>query len=283
MLKALFGLIGEKLGHSISPYIHGQIFEKTGIEGCYHLFEVPKGLLKDTVRGLTALNIRGVNVTIPYKVSIMEHLDEISTEALKIGAVNTICIDGKRTVGYNTDYHGFGMTLDKYGILIKDRKAVVLGSGGAARSVCQYLKDHGIGDIAIVSRDINKVEPDGSFKDINIISYGQIEDLKGYDVIVNCTPCGMYPNIGHSPVTMEVLGKFSAAIDLIYNPSETQFLKYARKAGIKGVNGLYMLVEQAVASEELWNGIKISKNITDSIYEPLNLGILKSVASKYTS
>ena len=265
-LGSLYGLLGEKLKHSISPKIHSLIFKEGNIQGYYHLFEVEKENLGSAVEGLKALCAKGVNVTIPYKVSVMEYLDEISIEAKKIGSVNTICFNGNKTIGYNTDYYGFGIMLEKNNITVANKSAVILGSGGASKAVLQYILDKGIKDVKIVSRDVSKIKCTDKMKYFNLISYDEIKYLKGKDIIINCTPCGMYPNLQCSPVEKEVISDFSVAIDLIYNPSETLFLKYARELGIKGVNGLYMLVGQAVAAEELWNNISIS---VDKIYDKI--------------
>ena len=268
-MSVLFGLLGEKLSHSISPAIHSLIFKELNIDGCYHLFEVEKENLRVAVGGLGALGAKGVNVTIPYKVPIMEYIDELSPEAQKIGSINTICFNGKKTIGYNTDYYGFGMALDKYEISITGKKAVILGYGGAAKGVAAYLIDNGVKDIIVASRDIEGLNNIGIVKDLNLIKYNEIINLNDCDIIINCTPCGMYPEISNSPLQREVIEKFSIAFDLIYNPKETLFLKHAKNAGLKAVNGLYMLVGQAVASEKLWNGVEISREIIDKIYEEI--------------
>lgn len=264
-MSNLFGLIGEKLNHSFSPTIHSIIFQELNMEAYYHLFEVKKGDLRDVVYGLKALGASGVNVTIPYKVGIMKYLDDISDEAEKIGAVNTICFRENKAIGYNTDYFGFGIMLNKFDIDIKNKNAVILGTGGASKAVLQYLLDKDISDVTFVSRDIAKGRE--KFKEYRIISYDDIKNLSNQDIIINCTPCGMYPKIENCPVIKEDISKFEAAVDLIYNPMETLFLKYARTQGIKAVNGLYMLVGQAIKAEELWNDIEIDGRVIDKIYE----------------
>ncbi|KHD35917.1 chorismate mutase [Clostridium acetobutylicum] len=263
---SIYGLIGEKLGHSYSSYIHKLIFEKVGIKGIYNLFEVPKEKLKESVDTFKIIKCGGLNVTIPYKVEVMKELYEISEKARKIGAVNTLKFSRKGISGFNTDYIGFGKMLSKFRVEIKNNICVVLGSGGAARAVLQYLKDNFAKDIYVVTRNPEKTsEIYGEFK---VISYDELSNLKG-DVIINCTPKGMYPKEGESPVDKEVVAKFSSAVDLIYNPVETLFLKYARESGVKAVNGLYMLVSQAAASEEIWNDISIDESIVDEIFEVL--------------
>lgn len=265
---SLYGLIGEKLKHSFSPNIHKMIFEELSIKGYYHLFELKKEDLKTALYGLKVLGSKGVNVTIPYKVDIMEYLDCISDEAKKIEAVNTICFKDHKTIGYNTDYYGFGMMLEKNNVDVKNKKAVVLGTGGASKAVIQYLVDNKIKEVSIVSRDIYKARE--KYKGFQLIEYNQIKDLEGYSLIINCTPCGMYPNIKNSPVNRENLGMFETAVDLVYNPQETLFLRYAKEEGLKAINGLYMLVGQAVKAEELWNDIKIDSSICDRIYEKIS-------------
>ncbi|RKD26536.1 shikimate dehydrogenase [Caminicella sporogenes DSM 14501] len=264
-MSQLYGLIGEKLSHSLSPAIHFQVFNELKLDGHYHLFEVKRKDLKDAVLGLKALGVKGVNVTIPYKIEIMKYLDEISYEAEKIGAVNTIYFKDNMIIGYNTDYYGFGMMLDINAIDVKNKKAVILGSGGAAKAVVQYLVDKGIGDIIIVSRHINRAKE--KFKNYEVISYDKIKFLKFRDLIINCTPCGMYPDIHNLPIDKECISKFDIAIDLIYNPRETLFLKYSKERGLKSINGLYMLVGQAVRAEEIWNEMKIDRAVTDKIYQ----------------
>jgi shikimate dehydrogenase len=255
-MKNVYGLIGEKLGHSFSPQIHGEIFKEMGIEGQYKLFELKKEELKSAVLEYKAQGIKGLNVTVPYKIEIMPCLDVISTEAEKIGAVNTISLSNGILTGYNTDYNGFGISLARSGVEVKERSAVILGTGGASKSVAQYLIDNGVKSIVYVSRN-----PIAGAK-----GYDEASSLKG-DMIINCTPCGMYPRVDLSPVPYETFKGFEIAVDLIYNPEETVFLRQAKENGLKTVNGLYMLVGQAVAAQEIWNGIRFSEAQMDEIYQ----------------
>lgn len=266
-MSSIYGLLGESLGHSLSPEIHSRVFRELNLNNTYHLFEVKKENLRDCIIGLKALGIRGVNVTIPYKVEVMKYLDEISREAREIDAVNTICLNGNKLIGYNTDYYGFGMLLNKNGIATVDKSALILGGGGAAKSVIRYLLDNNIGDITIAGRDTSKISE--IFKGLRVIPFNEINLMGHQDMVINCTPCGMHPNINASPIKKEELSKFNAAVDLIYNPGETLFLKYADELGIKAVNGLYMLVGQAVKSEEIWNGININEGVTARIYNEI--------------
>lgn len=268
-MSNFYGLIGEKLGHSLSPEIHSNILEKLNIKGTYNLFEIKRENLKAAIEGLKALGCRGVNVTIPYKIDIMEHLDKISKEAEEIGAVNTVAFTKEGLVGWNTDYYGFGLTLKRAEINILNKKVVILGTGGASNAVCQYLIDYGIGEIIFVSR--NAQEKLNKIKDFRVIGYSELKGLEAKDLIINCTPCGMYPIINKSPVDCDILSKFTEAVDLIYNPIETVFLNKSRELGLKTANGLYMLVAQAVASQEIWQDVNIEDRTIEEIYNEIQL------------
>ena len=260
-MSILYGLRGGKLGHSLSPEIHSQILESINQKGLFNLFEIKRENLKTALYGLRALEAKGVNVTIPYKIEIMKYLDKISVEAQKIGAVNTIAFKDGIITGYNTDYIGFGATLKKAAIEVRNKRIVILGTGGVSKAVVQYLIDNEAKDIMCVSR-----KPERSLNNISVISYGDIIRIADKDIIINCTPSGMFPNIEASPVSKDILSQFSIAVDLIYNPKETLFLRDAAELGIKTQNGLYMLVAQAIAAQEIWNGISINNEVTEKIY-----------------
>lgn len=258
-----FGLVGEKLSHSLSPEIHNAIFEKLGVRATYNLFEVEESNINEVGEALRVLNVRGVNVTIPYKEDLINSVEELSKEAEKIGAINTILNCDGVLKGYNTDYYGFGRMLKRFNINLKDKKVVILGTGGAAKAVTQYVSDNNPRDIILVAR--NKVKAKGSFKKYDVFNYDDLENISG-DIIINTTPVGMYPNMGQSPVQKNIFKKYSVAIDIIFNPIETEFLKLARECGLKTIDGLYMLVGQAVKSEEIWLNTEISKEIEEEIY-----------------
>lgn len=264
MEKMIYGLLGEKLGHSFSPAIHKLIFEKLKTDSNYELFEVERDDLDKFIIDSKNKKIKGMNVTIPYKIEVMKYLDEISLEASKISAVNTILFENGKLKGYNTDYYGFDMLLKKNKIELKGKSVVVLGSGGAAKAVNQNLLDNEVKEVYVVSRD--KSNPKNLFEGCKLISYEELNNLEKADIIINTTPIGMYPNTDEAPLPLEIFNKFSVAVDLIYNPKETLFLQYAKKHNIKSVNGLYMLVGQAIKSQEIWNGISIDDQITDEIF-----------------
>lgn len=259
-----FGLLGEKLHHSFSPEIHSLIFKDIKTQDAYRLFEVEKDKLKDFVEASKILGVKGFNITIPYKQDIIKYLDSISEEAKRIGAVNTVSIEDGKLKGYNTDYYGFGMLLNKNNIQIKNKVFTLLGYGGAAKSSLHYLLDNGASRVYIATRNPNN-EDSIKYENVEFISYDSLINLKG-DVIINTTPIGMYPNTGASPVSEEIILNYTTLVDLIYNPEITEFLSLGIKNKKKSVNGLLMLVGQAIAAEEIWNNIKISNSCVEEIY-----------------
>ncbi len=261
-----YGLIGEKLSHSISPKIHNMIFETLNVNDSYRLFEIPKENIENLREALKTLTIRGVNVTIPYKEKVIEYLDEISKEAKNIGAVNTIFNKSGKLIGYNTDYYGFKYMLEDKNINVTGKKVTVLGTGGASKAVITYLLDSHVSEILLVSRkkkDLYKNE-----EKIKVIEY---KDLKGVlgDIIINTTPVGMYPKMQDSPVTLEIIKNYDVLVDLIYNPLETEFIKLGKENNKITCSGLMMLVGQAVKAEEIWQHKTIDKKVIINIYNKL--------------
>ncbi len=249
-----FGLIGDRLGHSLSPQIHQRIFKELGIEGSYELLEIPPEKLSEAIQDMRE-QYGGVNVTIPHKINVMANLTTLSMEAQAIGAVNTIHFYNGAIRGYNTDYIGFGRLLNNNGITVEGKSAAVLGTGGASRAVLQYLIDHGVAKIFLASRNTQSISPYMktlcSAVPTQFVNYVHLGRYTG-DLLINCTPVGMHPYSEASPVTTRTIEHFTTAIDLIYNPAKTLFLKEAEKLGKKAVNGLFMLVAQAIAAEEIW-------------------------------
>ena len=265
-----YGLIGEKLGHSLSPEIHQYIFNRYGIKGFYSLYEIERENIDKALESMRALGIEGVNITIPYKENFLNKVDFLSKEAQEIGAINVLKIEKNRISGYNSDYYGFIRLLERGKIEIKDKKCVVLGTGGGAKAIIVALKDLGAKEIVVVSRSREgKVEKlKERFTYINVATY---EDKIDGDVIVNCTPVGMYPNIDISPVSEEVVKRFESVVDIIYNPLQTKFLYFAEKNGIKNIDGLFMLIEQAIKAEEIWQDREFDKELGEELYQKLSL------------
>ena len=237
------GLIGEKLSHSFSKKYFNEKFEHLNLpEFTYQLFEL-NNITK--IKGLIEENedLIGINVTIPYKSEVLPFLDQIDDQAAKIGAVNTIKITNKKLIGYNTDYFGFKASLKNF-IANTDLKALIFGTGGASKAVAQVLKDLNI-DFQFVSTSNQKY-----------LNYFQLTEkvIADHKLLINTTPIGMAPNNDQSLIPkMDAIGENHYCYDLIYNPSETKFLKYCRENGAKTKNGLEMLHLQAEKAWEIWN------------------------------
>ena len=268
----VFGLIGEKLGHSLSPEIHENLYNKINMDAKFNLFSVVKSDISNVVSSIKTLGVKGCNVTIPYKETVMEQLDFISDEAKKIGAINTILIKDGNSYGYNTDYYGFKRMLQRDGVIFKDKVFYVLGSGGASKAIVHCLLDEGATKLVMVSRDKNIAKE--KFKGLSKMEFLNYEDLSEIDsayAVVNTTPCGMYPSVDTTAIDKKIFEKFEVACDIVYNPEQTRFLKEAKDAGLKTVKGLYMLVAQAMRAEEIWNDIVIDEKVEKEIFEKLSL------------
>ena len=232
------GLIGEKLSHSFSPQIHRELSDYS-----YSLFEMPESEVGNFLKNG---DFHATNVTIPYKKTVMPFLDEISDEAMRIGSVNTITRTPKGGLrGDNTDYYGFWHTVEESGIAIKGKKVLILGTGGASLTARTVSEDMGAESITFVSRA-------GEINYENV--YDKCADTA---VVINCTPVGMYPKNGVSPICLDRLPLCEGVIDMIYNPAKTQLLLDAERLGIKHINGLPMLVAQAKKACELFLGERV--------------------------
>lgn len=242
-----YGLIGFPLGHSFSRNFFNEKFENEGIKAKYINFEIPK--IEDLPEILASNpELKGLNVTIPYKQKVMAYLDELSPEAKAIGAVNVIRVShkGKDVVlkGFNSDVIGFTRSIEPM-LEPAHKKALILGTGGASKAIEYGLKTLGL-ETLFVSRT----------KKENTITYEEVtpEIIKEYNVIVNCTPLGMYPKADTCPdIPYEAMDGHTILYDLIYNPDETLFLTKGAKHGATTKNGLEMLLLQAFASWDFWN------------------------------
>ena len=271
-----FGLFGEYLTHSISPQIHEYVYKKMNINADYSLIEFPECMLKSKVEILQNKNIEGINVTIPYKKSIINYLDSVDELASSIGSVNTVHITKKGLIGYNTDYYGIVRTLEDY-LPLTGESCLILGYGGASLPLIRYLMTQDVEKIFIASRKpkdsqkdlISIIGMDKMSKNIEFIDYDHVSSVKG-KIIFNSTPLGMYPNEDTCPIDKKYLTNFHIAIDLIYNPAETKFLKEARESGLLCQNGLKMLVYQAIKSIEIWFGKNIDPKIYRETYDYFN-------------
>lgn len=255
------GLIGEKLGHSLSPQIHQRFYHITNIQGNYQLFETPKNDLGALLTRLEVKGYSGLNVTIPYKTEVMGYLDEISKEATAIGAVNTIRLENGKRYGHNTDYFGLKTLLEYNNIAVKDKRVVILGSGGAARCAFRLVLDEGAKEGIVISRNPNSAD-----KAFVTAGYDTLSSLNAIDVLINTTPVGMSPHENACPVEDSVIQKSNSVVDLIYNPQETVLLKKAKACGKITANGLLMLTAQAIKAQEIWNNQTYSQSIYQDVF-----------------
>ncbi len=261
-----YGLIGEKLGHSLSEPIHRMFFEMMGIEGAYKLVEIPRERLGELGGAMRLLGVRGMNVTIPYKQAIMAQLDAVDDMARRVGAVNTMLLRDGKISGHNTDVEGLRALMVRHQIPVQGAVAVILGTGGVSRAALEVLLSGGAKTIYYVSRDkAGKSVPD---ERVICVDYQDLEELSG-DILINCTPVGMFPKADACPVKREIIARFEHLVDTIYNPLETVFLKIGRELGKNTCNGLYMLVAQAMAAQAIWQGQAVPGEVTERIYQRL--------------
>lgn len=246
----LCGLIGDPVEHSASPAMQNAAFEKAGLNIRYICFRVPAKQLSDAIRSIRVLGFVGFNVTVPHKQEVMRFLDRIDPVAYKIGAVNTLVCRGPVIEGYNTDWVGAVEALERV-TLLKGKKCVLLGAGGAARGVAYGLLKRGA-ELVILNRTQEKAETLAEEFGCKSGGLAELESLKG-DIIINATSVGL--DSEDCIAGKSQLEHFKIAFDVIYN-KDTRFLRIANAAGCRTVDGLWMLVHQGAAAFELWTGKK---------------------------
>ena len=247
-----YGLIAEKVGHSFSADIHKRLF---GYD-----YELKALSREDLDSFMKTKEFSAINVTIPYKETVMPYLDYVNETASSIGAVNTIVNRDNQLYGYNTDADGLKALLEKNDISLKEKTVLVLGSGGTSKTAVYVAKELGCSEVFRCSR---------SGKDGCITYKTAVSDYADADIIINTTPCGMYPEIGESPVNIGSFSKLSAVVDVIYNPHRSKLVCDALDKGIKAVGGLYMLVAQAAYAAEKFVGKTVPKERIDEIYNEI--------------
>lgn len=248
-----YGLIGEKLGHSFSKEIHEKIENYT-----YTLCEIKK---EDIGEFMLKKDFKAINVTIPYKQTVMPYLDYISESAKSIGAVNTVVNKGGKLYGYNTDCLGLKAMIKNAQISLSGKKVLILGSGGTSQTAFSVANEEGAAKVLRVSR----TKKDG------YITYDEACELHpDADVIINTTPCGMYPDLDAMPICIDKFPSLSGVVDVIYNPLRTKLVSQALKKGIRASGGLYMLVAQAVFAAEKFTGKSYDNSVIEKIYAGIN-------------
>ncbi len=241
------GLLGRKLGHSYSPQIHSMLGSYS-----YELFEKEPEQLEDFLK---KGDFSAINVTVPYKKTVIPYLDELSPIAQKLGAVNTIVRRDGELIGHNTDYFGFSMMVRESGFDPVGKKVLVLGSGGASNTAVAVLEELGA-NVIVISRS-----GDNNYENLHL--------QKDTCAIVNATPVGMYPHVGVSPVSLDLFPQLEAVLDVIYNPARTQLLLDAENRGIPAINGLLMLVAQAKEAAEWFTKESIDDHLITKIHSTL--------------
>ncbi len=274
----IVGVIGHPIKHSFSPLMHNLAFELTGLNYIYLPFDVPPSAMKDAIKGMTALGIKGFNVTIPLKEKVLLMMKDVSEEASIVGAINTIINDDGILRGYNTDVNGVIESLNPFKEELAGAKVSVIGAGGAARSAIYALIRHfKVGHISIINRTDQIGESlkeyfstkmlFSSIKSYPLMPPDLIEVFRDSKLIINTTPMGMHPQIDDSATTIkESFVKGQIVFDVVYNPVKTKLLRLAESQGATIVTGLKMFIEQGAKSFELITGEKMP---VDKVYQAL--------------
>ena len=247
-----YGCIGKKLTHSFSREIHSRLADYK-----YDLIE----LSEDEIRPfLQKKDFEAVNVTIPYKQTVIPYLDSISDIAERIGAVNTIVNRDGKLYGYNTDYYGMKALIERVGVSLKGKKVLILGTGGTSKTATVVAADIGASEILSVSRSKSDV----------CIDYNEAISLHSdAQIIINTTPSGMYPDCESCPIDISAFNRLDGVIDVVYNPLTTNLVLNAKEKGIKAEGGLYMLVMQAVYAVEKFLDVEISQDVAERVFSEI--------------
>jgi shikimate dehydrogenase len=260
---SVVGIIGDPVEHSLSPPMHNDAFKHLQMDYVYVPFHVIKENLPNAVKGAKVLGIKGLNVTIPHKMEVVNYLDELDTAAELIGAVNTIKFDEKISKGFNTDGLGAVKAIKEVKS-VRGKKIVILGAGGAARAICFQLLLNGAGNVIIVNRTLENA---CQLKDDLLLNFNaevsclklndKLEEvLEDTNVLINTTPVGMHPHEHQRPiVNANMLHQDLLVNDIVYNPLKTGLLKEAEKAGAKTISGVKMLIYQGIEAFRIWTGI----------------------------
>ena len=273
----LCGLIGNPVEHTVSPAIHNFLAERTGRNLVYVPFHVGTGELGEAVRGAYALNLLGLNVTVPYKSDVLPFLAETDELAAQIGAVNTLVRVPGGFKGYNTDMPGLYRAMQSDGVKVEGEKTLILGAGGVARAVAVMLAQKGAGEILILNRtpqragqiadEVNAMAGKKLAKGLELESYRSFPEGERY-LAVQATSVGMYPDI--DAVLLEdpdFYRRIHTGYDLIFNPLETRFMKLTQQAGGRAFNGLKMLLYQGIIAYELWTGCEITEELAQETFQ----------------
>lgn len=263
-----YALLGEKLSHSLSPQLHAAIYRQLGrTDSIYRSVEVAPDGVADFFAGFSAGAFDGINITIPYKATALPFLQQIDAKAKRLNAVNCVYLRHGELIGYNTDVSGFAYLLRRHSIDLSDANCAILGAGGSAQAVASVLADGGVKSVKVANRSMDKanrltmfIEALNSQIKTELVSFDDLSSAT-LDLLVNTTSLGMSPNVGASAMPQADFNNVKAVVDLIYNPAETMIMREAAAHGAKTINGLEMLVAQAVYSAEIWFGGNVISKI----------------------
>ena len=252
----IYGVIGDPISHSLSPSLHNPAFAALGIDAVYVTFRVSPSSLEDALRGLLALNVQGINVTVPHKSEVFQYVDEVTDTARRIGAINTLRNDSGHWIGENTDATGFIRSLEPLGLSLPGSSVGMLGAGGAAKGVAVGLLEAGVSRLFITNRSYDRATVlaellKASFgqQSVSAVSLEELEK-KELNLLVNTTTVG---SDGHSsPAKLNRFDKLGAVTDIIYRPSRTPLLLEAEKLGLPNLNGGGMLLYQGISAFSFW-------------------------------
>ena len=258
----LFALVGDPVEQSLSPAMHNAAFRALGLNCAYIAVRVPKSMLADAIAGVRTLGIAGFNVTIPHKIGIIRLLDELDESASLVGAVNTVKENQGKLIGFNTDGEGALRALEGKIGSFKGKEVVLLGAGGAARAIAFSLARAGA-RLTIANRTVPKARALASTIEkklgvnVEVASLGRtelIKALKNAGVLINATSVGMYPRTDKTLVSASMMHRGLVVYDIVYEPLRTKLLQEARRAGVKTIDGLEMLLHQGALAFEIWTG-----------------------------
>jgi len=284
----VYGIIGNPIEHTMSPLMHGMIADALGIDMVYVPFHVAQGQLEAAIKGACALNIQGMNVTVPYKSAVIPYLTDIPVARTKeIGAVNTLVRDARDDrqgfIGYNTDLSGLWRAMQSDGVSLGDEEVIVLGAGGVGRAVA-YMCAGSAKKVYLLNRDRAKADAVALEINSKLGRYGQdcvsalalcdyrnlLTGSENRYIVLQCTSVGLAPNVDDVVIDDgDFYHYVKCGYDLIYTPWETTFMKRVKSNGGVAYNGLKMLLYQGIDAFELWNGCKVTKDIVDKVYQKL--------------
>ena len=246
-------VIGNPIKHSLSPELHNHWIKQNNINAIYEKKKLNNDELENLILDIKKENIHGANITVPFKNTVITHLDELSDEAHKTQSVNTIYLKNKKVVGYNTDIEGFIIAIKKTNFDLNNKKIFILGAGGVVPSIIYASVKMGCSEIIISNRTKNKAEKlKKIFRNVKVVNWG---DIPNFDVVINATSLGLNKN-DKINLDFTKVGKNKLFYDVIYNPNPTEFLQTAKKLGNKYENGKLMFIYQAFLAFKLWHGVE---------------------------